>query len=455
MRCVKFLAFSFLVTLSLCLTSVVHAQNQHKASAKGMSFSSSPFHTFQLQRSSDEGCGTSLQVTVVSGPVEVPLDVEGLAFTATQSGEIDLMLKLECSALHQIIFEFDSKGEWGDPWVISTSDGIQGKALSRTPLSQQSDTFSLQEGENVLKAKVLFAQPSSITLLDWKVLSTTHQQWYEESISSLGGAWSNDSGNGELVWSRTSVTPTPSQLLPLTGCVNFGMFLVDKHEFESCIVSGQPMFYPLPSGNRWFVQADDIQSVLSLQAQKPKSEGDVIISEVNWAGSFEGALLRKNDQWLELYNPTETLWNLAGVRFQRLGIFDEELKIQNTVLLPSHGYLIIGRQKDSFTFLEKNPNVYLSSLRVPETLSGARVLSFEGQELDRLPDGPWQAGFRDLEKQVFATAQRKHPSLPGGEWSSWGTCETEPVDRCSGEFVHGWKNQNEQNRGTPWHLNVL
>lgn len=440
--------------LSWCFPLNVSASEG--ASVNGMLWRTSRFQTVTLSRGEDHGCGKELKLTVWSEKSELQLSTNSAVLSSNDAHIVKGLMQLTCSQPSSVRFQFSPTGEWSLPWAVVVSAPHEGRVLTRSPLSPDGSVVALDQGENTLEFQVFFPVSGTLELYDWEVLSPPSlAEWYEELSGSSAQAWTNAPYNDVLSWALTAGTPTLAQLLPLPGCSSFGEVFLPAAFRTDCEVRDQPVFYSLPQGKRWVQRESAVYPLQGTALQKPSEPGDITISEVSWAGSFYGDTHVATDQWLEVFNPTQTTWNLSGVRFTSLGIFSEELRVSSTVVIPPGGYVIVGRLSASETRLDRQADIKFSNLRVPKTLLGVKLLSSQGEVLDQLPDGEWQAGILDSEQKITKTAQRVHPSLPGNQWSSWQHCDSLLEEKCMGENTREWKQKNTQNIGTPWNPSLL
>lgn len=180
--------------------------------------------------------------------------------------------------------------------------------------------------------------------------------------------------------------------------------------------------------------------------QNVTKPGQVIINEVMWPGSYEGATSRHADEWIELYNPTATYLDLSNLELHQAAYFGRVL-IFPQVYLPPFAYLVVSSQDQASTQL-KNTNLVFSSLLLSNQQANLQLKSSSGQIIDELPSGEWQAGDNNTAQRKRSSAQRRFPNQPGNDWQNWQTCNFAAFTQVSQEKY--WKQSGWQsNCGSP------
>ncbi len=161
--------------------------------------------------------------------------------------------------------------------------------------------------------------------------------------------------------------------------------------------------------------------------QKPKA-GDVIINEVNWAGSPASKNNKDHDQWIELYNTTDRDIPLKGWTIENASITPKDFKITGNPIIRAGEYLLITRRKD---------NSAESALNVPSDVQNASLYlnradykqlilkDTDGVEIDKTPvvNSPWPEGEYIEEERYFSMQRMNNTNKTGEEKTSWYTCD--------------------------------
>lgn len=85
----------------------------------------------------------------------------------------------------------------------------------------------------------------------------------------------------------------------------------------------------------------------------PTLAGDIVINEImaNPAGEEDEnqTFALYNAEWIELYNPTETDFDLQGVTIviDDPNQYNNTFQIQSSLVIPAHGFVVIGQTQDS------------------------------------------------------------------------------------------------------------
>lgn len=188
-------------------------------------------------------------------------------------------------------------------------------------------------------------------------------------------------------------------------------------------------------------------------AQFPTQPFDLIISEVSWAGSYLGDVSLSTDEWIELYNPTENIWNLRGLKILGVRRNNATLTIQGDHFVGPYSYFLVGKATGDHSLLRFAPDYVFSTLILSNTQANIRVFSKEDVVLDTTPPGVWQAGSNDTQSHQRATAQR-NIFAPTEDWRSWITCSSTGISACQ-EKAFAWKENTHHTLGTPWQASLF
>lgn len=219
-----------------------------------------------------------------------------------------------------------------------------------------------------------------------------------------------------------------------------------SHQDTQKFFWGKPEEYVWRNGNKEIRLIPDTSS-----ARAPSTFHDLIISEVSWAGSYDKENSLPTDEWLELYNPTEQVWNLRGLRIEGVRSNGAVLVMQQDHYVGPYSYFIIGKSTGSQTLLRFEPDSVFSTLTISNNRAGIRMLSADGNILDEVPTGEWEAGTNDTGHFQRATAQR-HLSKPTSDWSSWFMCSLQQSS-CWDTSI-GWKENSHHTLGSPWQASL-
>jgi hypothetical protein len=177
------------------------------------------------------------------------------------------------------------------------------------------------------------------------------------------------------------------------------------------------------AGNK---NTDDFIITFSITSSSPEEIPSltVVINEIAWMGMLprEGETLREsaNNEWIELYNNTNSEINLVGWSLKATD-GTPEINLTKTIL-PQNFYL-----------LERTDDNTLPEITADQTYTGALEDIGEMLTLYDLDNNPidsvvciqgnggdckeWPAGVKDTKQ----TMERKNPSLPGNNLESWAT----------------------------------
>ncbi len=149
---------------------------------------------------------------------------------------------------------------------------------------------------------------------------------------------------------------------------------------------------------------------------KPDRVGAVVINELNWAGSSSSSA----DEWLELYNPSQSAVELSGWMIEQAASSKRNLVLPEGSSVGPGGYFLIANFKpDSIkTLLAIQADWVTSSLSLGNSDRKYQLINQFGQVIDSLDDGqgePW-AG---LNGRIIRSMERVDPKTSGAESSNW------------------------------------
>lgn len=150
------------------------------------------------------------------------------------------------------------------------------------------------------------------------------------------------------------------------------------------------------------------------------SPGSVVINEVAWAGSVDNS----NDEWLELYNPTNNAIDLTGWYFEDDGTV---LDAFGSIQIASKSYLLVEKAEDAVSTQPADAILPLSFANTGDSL----VLKDDtGTIIDAVntAGSAWFAG----DNTSKATMERIDPMEDGDNESNWADNEGSSGDIASG-----------------------
>lgn len=169
--------------------------------------------------------------------------------------------------------------------------------------------------------------------------------------------------------------------------------------------------------------------------QPPKASAaspQVVINEVAWMGTTVSA----NDEWLELYNPTDSAVTLSGWTLNDHG---GTLSIPLSGTIPSHGFYILERTDDtSLPGIQAN-EIYTGAL----TNSGAdlQLKNSSGTLVDEVSQ--WYAG----DNTTKSTMERISADQSGTDSANWKT--------ASSKYDAGYGTPASETSSSTEHLNQV
>ena len=244
--------------------------------------------------------------------------------------------------------------------------------------------FQTEESQNPLSQSLILRNLSST--------STIWEAFVEYSTSSTSTSWivlNPSSGTIPVAGSSTlEVSPQSSGLAP--GLYQATIFI----------------------SNRFTTSSIPINLTIN---PKPTPTLSVVINEIAWMGTKSDA----NDEWIELYNNTDTEINLDG---WQIWVQDDTPFITLSGTIPAHGYFLLERSDDQT----------ISDVEADQIYTGA--LSNDGEKLQlrdssgNLVDSVdcssgWFAGrnTKIKERWIRMSMERINPQLSGDDPSNWMT----------------------------------
>lgn len=165
---------------------------------------------------------------------------------------------------------------------------------------------------------------------------------------------------------------------------------------------------------------------LSIRNQRQiVSPGEVVISEVMWAGSFEEGHSRAYDEWLELANTTSEYLLIDNLQLKNAAYFNRVLSFPPETAIAPYSFIVVSHYAAHNSQLSIEPDLVLSNLQLSNQRANLQLVTSDGQIIDQLPAGSWQAGLNDTSQKKRASAQRLFLNEPGNDWSNWQTCQRE------------------------------
>jgi hypothetical protein len=166
---------------------------------------------------------------------------------------------------------------------------------------------------------------------------------------------------------------------------------------------------------------------------EPASEGDVVISEVNWYGSPLDFFIGLQDSWIELRNVSDRELNISQWRLEGVGIQGQDVFLFSGTVLAPGDYVVVGNH--GIFSLDGVAASQLHRFVVPLDLpaEGAQIVlrDVAGTLIDRTPDpsasGGWPAGAGDFDYFFFESMERRDDISGGGygdgsdpgQWYTW------------------------------------
>ena len=150
------------------------------------------------------------------------------------------------------------------------------------------------------------------------------------------------------------------------------------------------------------------------------SPGDVVLNEIAWMGTTNSP----NDEWIELYNNTDTEISLSGwVLKSTDGTPTINISLENGVSdsIPPKGFFLLERTDDTSVPDQQADQIYTGALN-NSTGEHLELLDVQGNPIDNVNAWGkvlWE-GFGG-DKDTKRTMERKNPKLAGADSASWET----------------------------------
>jgi len=171
-------------------------------------------------------------------------------------------------------------------------------------------------------------------------------------------------------------------------------------------------------------------SFLSLEVYAVDT-GDVVINEINWAGSFDSS----NDEWIELYNRTDREIDLEG---WILKAEDGSPEITLKGKISGYGFYLLERTDDNSAAQAKADQIYKGALEN----SGEDMVLYNNslKEIDRVESGQgWFAGDNKT-KRTMERISNYSSRENGFNWQTSAESGGTPKEKNS----QGWKESLEK-----------
>lgn len=225
----------------------------------------------------------------------------------------------------------------------------------------------------------------------------------------------------------------------------------EVHNLQSCQVSCQSgqLFVQSATPPSWLAaDATDLELLPIVNQASATQAGEILITEVMWAGSYQGSHSVASDEWIEFYNPTDRYWQLSDLQLFNAAYGDLPLDFPDQSFLPPYSYTVLGGESAARSQLKIPSDFYVPGLLLSNSQAGLQLRTKQGTVIDGLPAGQWQAGQNDAGLQQRASAQKIRPDLPTNQWTSWQTCQLRNVPPASESAF--WKDVARANNcGTP------
>lgn len=151
--------------------------------------------------------------------------------------------------------------------------------------------------------------------------------------------------------------------------------------------------------------------VLEIGKAFAATPGDVVINEIAWAGSSDSA----SDEWIELYNNTNQVINLAGWLIDDHGVRSYNLNGN----IAAHGYFLIERNENAVSTITADQ--VISGISLVNSGAALTLKDASGAVVDTVngSGAAWYAG----NATTKATMERIDPSVKNDVASNWATAK--------------------------------
>ncbi len=215
------------------------------------------------------------------------------------------------------------------------------------------------------------------------------------------------------------------------------------------------VFFPQSSCSTgwWKIwQAPELQHENLAEYSSP-TPGQVVISEVNWAGSFTDAANLSTDEWIELTNLSAEPVSLHGVSLAGAGVNGEALLIPSPLILAPYRQVVLSRLSATQSQLKDAPDLVLPAMRISNSNAHILLIAESGEILDQTPTGPWQVGVNQTSGHAQrASAQRWLNAPDGTQWAAWFDCVVISDTWCQAQSQNSLHFGAQKNWGSPRRL---
>lgn len=306
--------------------------------------------------------------------------------------DVEFALTTNCSVPLELVVQRQTPVVAELPWGASANTHAQSVALAAT------HRISLLPDTPTSVVWFLGANPTSFAL----------------SLASPGHFTSVPDATPQPLISTWWTTPQLS-LSGATSCHTLANLFWPNHS-EPCTFVGESGFSELSSYTE-NIDADDFSL--------PKPQ-EVLISEVNWAGSFAGSENLANDEWIELMNLTPEPLRLSGTIITNAVSGGGNLVLPENLVLSPYGWVVIARLGPEVSRLTRSADWVAPQLSLSNSEASHIWKLPDGSVLDQTPTGSWKKGLNTLSPPQRASAQRRLIGpYPGDSWLSWKTCPTD------------------------------
>ena len=252
-----------------------------------------------------------------------------------------------------------------------------------------------------------------------------------DSANAAGGAWPAGDSSSRASMERRGGDDQPGNWASFTGYGGIGIDSLGNP------ISGTPRavnsihlpppLTPTPTGS---LAPPTSTSSPTETATQPASyaPGVLLVNEVAWAGTTASA----SDEWIELFNPSETPILLDGWRLRDEG----DLNILLTGTISSNGYYLLERSDDQTVADIPADLIYSGSLSNGGEI--LRLLGADGSLIDsaNLQGGSWPAG----DHIKHASMERRGGDDRAGNWATFTGYHGAGVD-AAGSPINGTPRQ--------------
>ncbi|MCZ2127954.1 MAG: DUF11 domain-containing protein [Anaerolineales bacterium] len=291
---------------------------------------------------------------------------------------------------------------------VRAEDDMSGLPYADLSLTQTASKTNPSVGENVaLTIKVKNSGASNVGGVQVKTQLPSGLAYVASSATH--GSYNAASG----IWNVGSLANGATATLTLTVNVSVGGAFVVQSE-----ISAANLYDPDSTPNNGEGDEDDIAKTT---LTTPSALRSVIINEVAWAGTSSAL---SDDEWIELYNPTNFAVNITG---WTLKAADGTPSITLSGSIPAHGFFL----------LEQGDDHTVSDIAADQIYSG--TMSNSGESLV----------LRDGANAIIDTANGNGGMWPAGSASTYGTmervgvtAESDVVWRTNTGVIKNGKNAN-------------